>query len=185
MQHSLPMHWCTSDSSFPNSVFSISMHQSYLPMRIVRAADVHRPHCRSASARLLMRFGKWKRQAEIEKRLLGPTKSDVWLSASCSYEVEYTYFTAYMEFCTQCPPLTVSHSLCYDTLADTGRWKRGYTIWGIPFFLHQRPRFFNCLFTFLSDTNCHKLSKNSRSSLNTTLYTLNRHPSNINRSSAA
>lgn len=38
--------------------FSISMHQSYLPMRIVRAADVHRPHCRSASARLLMRFGK-------------------------------------------------------------------------------------------------------------------------------
>ena len=32
---------------------------------------------------------------------------------------------------------------------------------------------FYCLFTFLSDTNCHKLPKNSRSSLNTTHYTLN------------
>ena len=168
MQRSLPMHWCASDSSFPHSVFSISMHQSYLPMRIVRAADAHRPRCRSATARLLMRFGKWKRQAEIEKRLLGPTKSDAWLSASCSYEVEYTYFTAYMEICTQCPPLICNGIMRYVLSAEGGRWKRGYTIWGIPFFLHQRPRFFYCLFTFLSDTNCHKLPKKSCSSLHTT-----------------
>ena len=39
---------------------------------------------------------------------------------------------------------------------------------------------FYCLFTFLSDTNCHKLPKNSRSSLNTKHYTLHSKPSSIN-----
>ena len=39
---------------------------------------------------------------------------------------------------------------------------------------------FYCLFTFLSDTNCHKLPKKSCSSLNTKHYTLHSKPSSIN-----
>ena len=40
----------TYDPSISHSVFAVYMQQSYLPMRIGRAADAHRPRCRSASA---------------------------------------------------------------------------------------------------------------------------------------
>ncbi len=50
--------------------------------------------------------------------MLGAGKSDTLPPVSGSHEIGNACFADYMEICTQCPPLNVSHSLCYGALAD-------------------------------------------------------------------